>query len=151
MKRTLIMSVLVLTIASLAWGQNVQKKPNLSGTWKLNAEKTDLHGLPAFTMVQTIKHQNANFEIGAIVNGKETSAPKTFEIGGSAVSIDSDDATAKFWWEGQSLHSEIKWKAGDVQKDIRTLSEDGKTMTDMRTITKPQGFVVKMTLVLEKQ
>ena len=152
MKRMFLISILFVSLASLSWAQNDTKRPNFSGTWKLNIEKSEFGGLPApSSWIQTIKHQGASFEIARTLNGK-TEAPITVEIGGKEVSLNMEccgAATTKFWWEKQALLSELKWESG-TQKDVRTLSEDGKAMIDNRTI-KEQEREVTLKLVFEKQ
>jgi hypothetical protein len=111
-------------------------KPDFTGTWTLIVDKSYTGGLPAPSWVLHIKHKEPALEITGTRDGEELPATRV-EIGGKEVTIESTccgTGTVKYRWEGQALVSEFTWSDG-VQKDVRTLSADGKTMTDVRTIS----------------
>ena len=111
-------------------------KPDFTGTWTLVADKSDIGGKPAPSWVLHIKHKEPVLEITGTRNGEELPATRV-EIGGKEVTVESTccgTGTVKYRWEGQALESEFRWSNG-VQEDVRTLSPDGKTMTDVRTIS----------------
>ncbi len=127
--------------------------PNLSGTWQLDAAKSDLGPMaqmfggetPKITMV--IEHKEPSVSIktttetarGArtadqslTTDGKEVSA--TGPRGGTTVT------TAK--WEGTTLvvTSKRSTPQGELmQKQMMTLSADGKTLTANATAQTPMG------------
>ena len=124
------LSVLMATLP-----QTPVARPDFTGTWTLIAEKSDTGGLPPPQMVLHIKHKEPALEITGTRDGEEITETRV-EIGGKEVMVESaccGKAIVKYRWEGQSLVSEFRWSEG-VQKDVRTLSPDGKTMTDIRTI-----------------
>jgi hypothetical protein len=127
-------------------------KPDFSGTWTLIADKSDLGGLPPTSWVLHIRHREPALEITGTRAGEELPATRV-EIGGKEVTVESGccgTGTVKYRWEGQALTSEFRWSNG-VQKDVRTLSADGKTMTDVRTISQGVRSDRVMTLVFGRQ
>jgi hypothetical protein len=152
--REVVMNIaLVLSLATsiavtpLLTQTNVAK-PDFTGTWTLIADKSDIGGRPAPSWVLHIKHKEPALEITGTRDGEQLDATRV-EIGGKEVTVESTccgTGTVKFQWEGQVLVSEFRWSNG-VQKDVRTLSPDGKTMTDVRTISEGGGDDRVLTLV----
>jgi hypothetical protein len=149
---------LVLTLAASIAGtplltQTNVAKPDFTGTWTLIADKSDVGGLPVpSSWVLHIKHKEPALEITGTRDGEQLDATRV-EIGGKEVRVESTccgTGTVKFQWEGQVLVSEFRWSNG-VQKDVRTLSPDGKTMTDVRTISEGGGDDRVLTLVFGRQ
>jgi hypothetical protein len=127
-------------------------KPDFTGTWTLIADKSDIGGKPAPSWVLHIKHKEPVLEITGTRNGEEFPATRV-EIGGKEVMVESrccGTGTEKYRWDGQALVSEFRWSNG-VQKDVRTLSPDGKTMTDVRTISEGGGDDRLLKLVFGRQ
>jgi len=136
MNSTLILSVSAWMAVTPSLTQNSVARPDFTGTWTTIAEKSDTGNLPVPSVVLQIKHKEPALEITGTMNGKAINATSV-EIGGKEVTVDSTccgKGTTKYWWDGQSLVSEFRWSDG-VQKDVRTLSPDGKTLTDIRTIS----------------
>ena len=150
-------SLLTLTaLATLAASAGAQAKTDFSGTWKRNAEKSDPMGGPGgggggggmmanatWTITQAADKITIALQAGEMnrtstysLDGKESVNPG---MRGAEVK-----STAK--WEGASLVIEstqtMSGPNGDMtitSKEVRTLSEDGKTMTVVTTRTTPQG------------
>ena len=145
-----------LWVSATLPGQAQLPKPDFSGTWTFNPARSDTADVaPRKSWILQIKHSDPTFEITSTVEGA-TGKPRIFEIGGKPVRDDSEtqgEATSQYWWEGQSLVSEFRWGIG-VQKDVRTLSADRQTLTDIRTIDQTiQGEPKRrvMRLVFERQ
>lgn len=148
-------SLLSLTaLATLAASAGAQAQADFSGTWKRNAEKSDPMGGPGgggggmmanatWTITQTADKITIAIQAGEMnrtstytLDGKESVNPG---MRGAEVK-----STAK--WEGASLVIEstqtMSGPNGDMtitSKEVRTLSEDGKTMTVVTTRVTPQG------------
>jgi hypothetical protein len=151
---------IVLTIASLALGGVglAQEKPNLSGTWVLDKERSDPPGMgmggrggitPDITLI--IEHQEPVLKIKRIIktergeqvqelvyttNGKENKNP----------GMRGGEFRSKTRWDKGKLVTKgtqtIESPMGTIDLEItetRTLSGDGKTLViETRTVT-PQG------------
>lgn len=152
MKKTLILSCVLLVLGSFSLAQNKGKKLNYSGAWKFSAEKSDLQGMPVPSHLVQFTHKESQLEFQATMDGKATPAVK-FEIGGKGITHKSEccgEGTTKYFWEGQSLAMEFKWENG-VQRDVYTLSANGKVLTDVRTINQFQEKERTLKFVYDKQ
>lgn len=137
-----------------------QAKPNFSGTWKMNVEKSDPMGggggggggmTPgALTITQSETELVTEQTFGEQVrkatyylDGRESTNP-----GGRG-----GEAKSKARWEGASLIIETTSMMGEnavTTKTVRTLSEDGKVMTVVTTRPGPNGETTRKT-VFDKQ
>ena len=155
-KRISVLIISAITVCLLAAFAAAQtKQSNLTGTWKMNAEKSKFErGGPSGITVKFDHKDNLLAETLMLVNdsgnertldlkyttdGKETSQDLMGQTGQTAVKWDSDG-----WL--------IEWKA-DGRNFTRkvTLSADGKTMTMVVKQTSPDGNSLTDTVVLEKQ
>jgi len=131
------------------------KQPNLTGTWKMNAEKSKFErGGPSDitlkfdhkdtslseTLMLTTPNGDRSIEAKYTTDGKEA----TQEVMGGR------QAQTSAKWEGETLT--IAWKAedGSFIRKI-TVSGDGKTMTMIVNQSRGDGQSVSDTVVLEKQ
>lgn len=154
--QTLRLFSITLMAASLALLQAA--KPDFSGSWKLNAGKSDFGALPApdtrtdkityadpqlkDTMTQSGQMGEATAELTYSTDGKET----TNTIRGNEVK-----STAK--WDGDELaiDSKAQFNGTDITlKDRWALSADGKTLTISRHVGSSMGETDQK-IVLEKQ
>jgi len=147
-------TLVVLVVAALPAidAQSDVAKPDFTGTWTLIADKSDLGGLPAPSWVLHFMHKEPVLEITGTRNGAELPATRV-EIGGKEAMVESrccGTGTTKYRWDGQALVSEFRWSNG-VQKDVRTLSADGKTMTDVSTISQDGDSDRTLKLVFGRQ
>ena len=137
-------------VAGLALGMGqAQAKPNFSGDWKLNVDKSNFGPMPApTTMNQKIGHDDpklkvavdqtgaqgdVNYEVTYTTDGKETI---------NTIREMETKSTAK--WEGDALIVNTTLNAGGADITIKakwTLSEDGKTFTNSSHLVSPQGEV----------
>jgi hypothetical protein len=137
-----------------------QTKPNFSGVWKMNREKSKFPAMfPAMgnirDVVSKIEHKEPNFsesmtitgvdgdrtvEVKYTTDGKETTMKLPYLTG-------SVKATAK--WEGDALTVEGKAEEFNVRGKY-TLSADGKTLTKAGHLSTPNGDVDGI-IVFEKQ
>jgi hypothetical protein len=141
-----------IAVTSLLTQTNLAK-PDFTGTWTLIVDKSDFGGRPApSSWVLQITHKEPALEIAGTRDGQESPATR-IEIGGKEVAVESTccgTGTLKYWWEGQALLSEFRWSDG-VQKDVRTLSHDGKALIDVRTISEGGADDVVLKLVFGRQ
>jgi hypothetical protein len=149
----LIIAVIVCLCALTA---SAQTKPDFSGSWKLNKEKSKFEGNggpdailikidhkePALTedwLVSTPNGERA-FVAKYTTDGKETEQQV---MGRMAMT------SAK--WEGDALLIEFKNSENGFIKRKITLSADGKTMTKIVTQSKDGSSQIEETVVFEKQ
>ena len=137
-----------------------ESKPNFSGEWKMNLEKSDFGQLPGpKSRTDKINHKEPDLKINRTT---VTQADQTFasewncttdgkecsnEIPGGVVL----KSTAK--WDGEALAVDSKgtFGQGEVQiKDRWTLSKDGKTLTIARHLISEMGEA-DQTFILDKQ
>jgi hypothetical protein len=144
----LIACLCVLSVAA-------QTKPNLSGTWKLNQEKSKFTGGGPENLVIKIDHKEPAFtEDWAMTarDGNQRSFQAKYTTDGKETEQEVMGRTAKTSakWDGDALVIEFKSEDGFFRRKI-TLSADGKTMTKLVTQTRGDGQQTEDTVVFEKQ
>jgi len=147
----LMIAAIICLCASIAAAQT---KPDLSGAWKMNREKSKFadggpnailikidHKEPAFTEEWTMSTPEGerSFQAKYATDGKETEQ----EVMGRTAKT-----SAK--WEGNALVIEFKTAEGFFKRKI-TLSADGKTITKTVTHSPGGGDPIEDTVVFEKQ
>ncbi|MFN8573048.1 MAG: hypothetical protein U0132_13445 [Gemmatimonadaceae bacterium] len=142
---------LLLPGAQLA-AQTDGARPNFTGSWKLVQEISPFNS-PMPNLVHRIEHSATSFAITIFENDTLSRAREAFEIDGPEVELPSTccgPGMARVWWEGtRGLKASFAWKGGS-QEDMRSLTNDGKTMTQERTIK--EGGVQRVIIwVYEKQ
>jgi len=150
----LLVSALTLCLlATFAAAQN--KQPNLTGTWKMNSQKSTFErGGPegivikfdhkdsslAETMMLATGGGDRTIDLKYTTDGKETEQADLMGAAGHS--------TVK--WEGNTLL--IFWRVENMSFNRKvTLSEDGKTMTMIVSQTSGDGSSATDTVILEKQ
>jgi hypothetical protein len=145
---------LILSITSTALPVVAQSKPNVSGTWKMNAEKSKFErgGPKAITIKFDQKESTLNETLTITNDGGEHSVTLTYTLDGkeSAQQIEGQPLKATARWEGDSLTIEFKNDEGFSFRRKITLSADGKTMT-LNVTQSNQGGTANDTVILEKQ
>ncbi len=135
-----------------------QDKPNFSGTWKLNAAKSDYGPIPAPEKLQrTIKHSDPDLNISTTQTGQqgESTTELVYTTDGKPVTNKTPrgEVTGNAKWDGNVLviASKREMQGAEITTNERwTLSEDGKMLTIVIKINAPQGdFEIKT--VLDKQ
>ena|SRR5450631_883282 len=131
-----------------------QAKPNLTGTWKLNLNKSKLaprHGPGGDSYI--IKHSEPRLEIdhmfsgrseiySYVTDGKERVASRSQQDG---------ETRAKTYWDGDTLVIE-KHQAGSFWVSRYTLSQDAKSLTVTHAVDKSSfGNAFDESLTYEKQ
>ena len=147
----LMIAAIICLCASIAAAQT---KPDFSGSWKMNREKSKFadggpnailikidHKEPAFTEEWTMSTPDGerSFQAKYATDGKETEQ----EVMGRTAKT-----SAK--WEGNALMIEFKTEEGFFKRKI-TLSADGKTITKTVTHSPGGGDPIEDTVVFEKQ
>jgi hypothetical protein len=135
-------------------------KPDFSGEWKLNLEKSDFGPLPGpKSRVDKISHKDPELKIN------RTQVSPMDQTNTSEWTCTTDDkecsndipggitlkSTAR--WDGEKLVvvSKGSFQQGEIRiKDTWTLSKDGKTITIVRLLSSDMGEA-EQTLILEKQ
>jgi len=167
------MSARILTVAavltSFALHSAVgQAKPNFSGTWKLNAEKSDpmggggggggMGGGMAMAAPITITQTDATLTVVRTVNDQPQTSFYKLDGTESTNTSARGESKSKARWEGESLvietSSSFNGPNGAMtinSKDVRTLSADGKTMTIVSTRPNREGAETTRKTVYDKQ
>ena len=144
---------MILSVLSIGMLAEAQNKPNVTGTWKMNAEKTKFErsGPKDITIKFDLKGSSLN-EIFTITDDRERTLNFTYDLDGKESQQQLEDrpimASAK--WEGDSLVIEFKSDEGFNLLRKITVSADGKTITMAVKITNPNGSS-NDTVVLEKR
>jgi len=133
-------------------------KPNFSGTWKLNAGKSDFGQFPGpSAMTQTVTHEDPSLKSATKMstdNG-DREMTSTYSTDGqetkNAFGPNEMKSVAK--WVGEVLEIETKGSFGDAEvtiSDAWALSADGKVLTVKRKFKSSMGEM-EQKMVLEKQ
>lgn len=146
-------------IAALAlFSAAAAEKPDFTGEWKLNADKSDLGGQPppdswvrkihqkdgkiSFATIQQREGQEFRSEFTLTTDGKEGS----FQMGGG-------EAKGSMTWDGPVLVLKTQRESGMgpiIQNERATLAPDGKSVTFDVAIN-VNGNDIMMKLVFEKK
>ena len=142
-----IIAVLAL---SLVLGGSVAlaaDKPNFSGNWKLNIEKSDFGPMPKPEKAEyaiTHKDPELNIKSSAVTQMGQVNNEVNVKTDGKEFinTINGQEIKGIANWDGKTLEVEQKLDIqGSEIKIVQrwTLSEDGKSLTQDNTITAPQG------------
>jgi hypothetical protein len=121
----------VLLIISGTIALSAESKPNLSGTWELNTQKSDLGGAPITKLVAQVEYKDPvlKYTVTGKAGGEDFTETETLFTDGRPTT-DSRGAQIKAHWEGTTLMIEAAGDQGGALDMARiTLSRDGKTMT----------------------
>ncbi len=157
MRKTWI-STWALAALSIAILSSAEAKPNFSGTWKLNAEKSDYGPIPApekleRKVIQT--DSELKYSTTQINAQGEFKTDLAYPTDGTSTTNKTPrgDVTGKAKWDGDALVIDSQRKIQDVDitsNERWTISGDGKLLTIVNKLNTPQGdFEIKQ--VLEKQ
>lgn len=144
----------VVSMASLA----AQSKPNFSGTWKLNVEKSDFGVLPpSNSRTDVVDHQDPNLKVSVSDDGAQGQQNYTL-----VMTTDGKEALNKpgglemksiATWNANNLvvSAKLQFQGSDVAiKTSWALSDDGKTLTESAHLESPMGETDQK-MVFEKQ
>jgi hypothetical protein len=151
-------AILVLALAAGWTGTATAQVPNLTGTWALDAAKSNFGQLPApQNRSDVIDHREPQLTIKRTIlqDGAPATLDLKYAIDGKphANTTPQGQITSTLTWEGRVLvmKSQVPTDGGAAEiVDRMTLSSDGKTLTQDRTIS-VQGQEIKQTIVLIKQ
>jgi hypothetical protein len=148
----------VLAIAAFAAVAVAADKPDFSGSWKLDADKSNLGPMPPPTsLTRKVDHKEPAVTVDTAQSGPQGDISTTFKY-----ATDGKETTNSFMgsdlkctaaWEGKTLVINSKGEFGGSEVKLVskwTLSDDGKTLTDASHITMAQGEI-DITYVLAKQ
>lgn len=147
MKRSLVSLPLLLLMSILAYGQQASK-PNLSGIWVFNAQKSTLQDPAPSSMTFKIEQNDPHLRLSRtqIYSGKsDTWTLDTVTDGQKEVVQHSALYTShiKMYWDGDTLVLDEKITAGDGSKATNTvkytLASDGKTLLAVESEETPVG------------
>jgi hypothetical protein len=143
---------MLCTIAVLlaAWIANAQDRPNFSGTWVLDTEKSDFGDLPIpGSQTNVIDQSEPDIQLtqtitGESVPGGRASTQRHYSTDGKESSNDLGGRQVKSTarWDGNRLLVETRLDAPEGKIAIRDLWEmtsDRKQMTITRDFQGPQG------------
>ena len=146
--------ILALCLSSASLFVVAQSKPNVSGTWKMNAEKSKFErGGPKGITIKFEQQESTLKEALILMNEQgDQTLNFTYTLDGkeSAQEIQGQPVKASAKWDGTTLVLEFKSEEGFSFLRKITVSTDGKTITMAVTQTSPNG-TVNDTVVLDKQ
>jgi hypothetical protein len=133
-------------------------KPDFSGSWKMDADKSQFGPIPAPTsMTCKISHKDPDLSIEQQQSGAQGDQTMSFKYSTDGKettnSLMGNDVKSKAAWEGKVLVVKSSLDAGGTEVKLTSkysLSDDGKTLTQALSISAPQGDF-DMTYVLVKQ
>jgi hypothetical protein len=157
MKRLFALAI-CFTLTFFLLASSVHAAPNLSGEWKLNVAKSNYGSFPApQSLTRKIMHQGIQLTLASVQKGAsgEVNSQYNYTTDGKEVTnkVQGGEAKGSAQWIGDKLMIESAREVQGVtlkQKEIWTLSSDGKQLTIDAHVSLPNGeFDVKQ--VFEKQ
>ncbi len=154
-RRVAAAAALAVAIAASA---DAQTRPNLSGTWVLQAAQSEFGQLPApESRTDVIDHREPRLTITrtAVAQGQESRLDLVYVVDGEPHRNTAGGAelVSRLHWDGAALVMVSIASAPQGQVTITdryTLSEDGRTLTQARTIG-IEGQELTQRMVLTKQ
>ncbi len=126
-----------------------QDRPDLTGTWKLDASKSEIHSEKIAGETWTINVKEDTINISESEDGSAKKVELKCTTDGKECKVAGEKATASFWYNGAML-VEMETRGDHVVRYRMKLSGDGKTLTVDTTHITPQSSPDD-TLVFEKQ
>jgi hypothetical protein len=129
--KTFTKFLLFLALALSTALLSAQSKPNFTGTWVLNAAKSDMGGAPITKISVQIEHHDPVLKYTAkgTADGQDFEETETLSTDGKP-GHDSRGATVTTHWEGATLVSVATTDDGTAQYEARiTLAADGNSFT----------------------
>lgn len=156
-RRNFILAVCAAAGFLLGAGQ-AEAKPNFSGDWKLNIEKSNFGPIPPpDSLTQKITHEDPSLKIAVEQKGGpqgDMNYQATYSTDGKETTntVGPMEAKSTAKWEGDTLAVDTKINTGGADIVIKgkwSVSADGKVLTNAAHIVTPQGEL-DVTYVLEK-
>ena len=150
-----LLTLLVLSILLPANLAGAQGKTNVSGTWKMNAEKSKFErGGPKNITIKFDQQGPSLREVFTITrdDGSERAMNLTYTLDGkeSSQQLEGQEIKTTAKWEGEALVIEFKNEKGFNFIRKFTVSGDGKTMTIDVNQTNSNGSATDK-VILDKQ
>jgi hypothetical protein len=146
--------VFILSFLSLALSAQAQSKPSVSGTWKMNAEKSKFErgGPKAITIKFDQQASTLNESLTLTNDQGDRTVNFTYSLDGkeSLQQLEGRQVKTTAKWEGESLVIQFKNDEGFNFLRKFTVSGDGKTMTIDVKQSSPNGSANDI-VVLDKQ
>src|SRR5262249_46243461 len=149
----------LIAMAALAALAVAADKPNFSGEWTLNVDKSNLGPMPPpASMTRKVDHSDPSLTMTQATTGGPQ-GDQTFTL---KITTDGKEGTTEMMgnqaktsatWEGDALVINLKLDLGGGELKLTekwTLSDGGKTLTDNSHIALPQGEF-DITYVLNKK
>lgn len=144
----------ILFLLSAALIAGAQSSTNVSGTWKMNAEKSKFErGGPSAITIKFDQQEKTLNETLTLTNERgEQTHNFTYTLDGkeSAQQLEGMNIKTTARWEGESLHLEFKNNEGFSFLRKISLSADKKSMTMDVKQTNPGGSVNDV-VILDRQ
>jgi hypothetical protein len=150
MKRLISALFVISAAANMAVAAD---KPDFSGHWKLDVEKSTFGPIPApASMVRTVEKKGSDLSVEQTLTGPDLYLSFQYSLDGkeTANNLMGTDFKSKTNWEGAALIIHNTVEAGGGSTNKWTLSADGKTFTDVLSVTSPEGNF-EITYVLVRQ
>ncbi len=155
MKKLMSTLFVIAAAANLAMAGD---KPDFSGTWKMDADKSVFGPMPPPTsLTAKIEHKDPDLSIetkASTAQGDQDTTMKYSTDGKETTNqMMGNDVKSKATWDGKTLviTSNANFGGADVKLTNKySLSDDGKTLTQALSISAPQGDF-DLTYVLVKQ
>ena len=160
MNRTFLKSLLpLLLLATLASAQSSSDKPDFSGRWRMQKDKSEFSGFKIPDIVtRTVEQHGVIMNVHTVQTAGEKTAiaDVTYSIDGTPTEnvVNGRDAESKTFWDGAILvvRTTMKTAKGDPEliEDRWALSDDKQTLTTTSHIETEKGDV-DMTMVCSRQ
>ncbi len=149
MIRSVLLSLAVL--AAIPFAVSADAKPDFSGEWKLNLDKSNFGPMPPpESETRTIEHADPSLAVKSVRTGGtgDMTTEMKFSTDGKEtvnnIKTPNGDIEIKTTmnWEGKALVAKSKLDIqgmGVTSEDHWELSEDGKTLTVNQKVSTPQG------------
>lgn len=157
--RGLVMKHALLLVLTLLIGSSAAlaaDKPDFSGDWKMNAEKSSYGPIPmpsSFTRKITHKDPSLVIVEEQVQDGNKQVTTRTLTTDGKSATqeINGNQVTLSATWDGSAINANSQVDAyGVTFKDHMVLSPDGKTLTSEIQVFSGQGDAA-LTIVFERQ
>jgi hypothetical protein len=156
MKKTVLLFVAVLALAGLACAAD--DKPNFSGKWVLDVEKSDFGPVPAPTaQSQDIDHKDPKIKVKTVSKTQQgettVESNRTTDGEENTNTMGGTEVKSKTVWDGKKLVTTMKRQIQGMDIDVKDtweLADDSKSFTITRELKTPQGdFTQKLLLKKE--
>jgi hypothetical protein len=162
MRRTLLISVLMIAASSLAFGQASGTKANgkpspLAGTWKANLAKSQRDPNHQFQSL-TLRFETSDDSVsltytGVNMGGEEESGSRQMHADGREYSVAEAPGVVVItkWLQPQTLETVARKDGKPVGQSTYEVSTDGKTLTTRIKGIDASGGSFEQVIVLERQ